>query len=186
MSLLSQISFDNASRENRMNAAQWVLNHPDSLPELIAYAFKNEPELSNKANWTLEFVCLENLEMLYPHLDYFFDHLSYVKDNSSVRPLAHICEILCLKYYTEKNELLTSLFSKTHKSKMTECCFDWLLTEKKVACQVRAMLCLFYLGTENRWIHNELKALLQKNVPKGSAGYQARGKKILQMIKGFH
>jgi hypothetical protein len=186
MSLLNQLSFDKAYRANRMNAAQWVLKHPDTFSELMDIAFKNDPEISHKANWTLEFVCLENLSMLFPHLDYFFEHLSEVKEDSSVRPLAHICELLCISYYKEQNKRLEPLLSTSHKSVMTECCFDWLITEKKVACQVRAMLCLFYLGTENRWIHNELKAILQGNIPRGSAGYQARGKKILQMIRTFH
>lgn len=168
-----------------MNAAQWVLKHPHTFPELLTFSFKHDPEVSHKANWTLEFVCLENLTMLYPHLDYFFDHLSEVKDNSSIRPLAHICELLCISYYKEPDEILKPLLTPSHKTKLTACCFDWLITEQKVACQARAMLCLFYLGTEFRWIQNELKSILQENIPRGSAGYRARGKKILQMIRKF-
>ncbi len=183
MSLLAQLNFEKAYRESRMKAARWVLNHPKTLPELLTLAFKNDAEISHKANWTLEFVCLERLALLYPHLDYFFEHLSEVTEESSVRPLSHICELLSIHYYHKKNKQLRLVLTASHKSKMTECCFDWLLTEKKVACQVRAMLCLFYLGTEHQWIHSELKAILQANIPKGSAGYQSRGKKVLTMIR---
>ena len=65
---------------------------------------------------------------------------------------------------------------------MAECCFDWLISDQKVACQVRAMTSLYYLGTEFNWIHPELKTIIEQNIHQGSAGYKARGKKIIQLI----
>ena len=66
MELFEIINFDKAYRENRMNAAQWVLKNPDVFSELLVFAFKNDKEISHKANWVLEFVCLENIALLYP------------------------------------------------------------------------------------------------------------------------
>lgn len=65
---------------------------------------------------------------------------------------------------------------------MTECCFNWLITEQKVACQVPAMTCLALLGMESNWIHEELKQILIKNIPNKSAGYKARARKVLKEI----
>ena len=180
--LKNQLSYTNAARFQRLKAAQWVLTHPETLEELLHFCFKNDKELSHKANWTLEFVCLEELEVLFPHLDYFFEHLSGVKEESSVRPLSHICELLCIEYYKKKNEILTPLFSERQKELLIEICFDWLITNQKVACEVRAMTCLYYLGTEKGWIHPELKTILTQNIHKSSAGYQSRGSKILQKL----
>ena len=123
--------------------------------------------------------------LLYPHFDYFFEMLPKAKLDQVVRPLAHICERLCLAYYKRRYPEVRSKLSEAHKLTMTECSFDWLITDQKVACQVRAMTCLYYLGTEFDWIHPELKQILEDNIHKGSAGYKSRAKKTLEQIRKF-
>ncbi len=182
--LFQKINYDKAYRENRYGAAVWILEHPESIPELLKYCFKNDEDISYKANWSLEFVCLENLELLYPHFDFFFKNLPDAYKHQSVRPLSHICEMICIRYYKKKDPLLLKILNATHKEVMIECSFDWLITDQKIACQARAMLCLYYLGTEFDWIHEELAQILERNIPSGSAGYKSRGKKILSKIKG--
>lgn len=183
MSELEQLlTYTDAARKNRLQAALWVLKHPETFEELLQFAFKNDPEISHKANWVLEFVCLEKLELLFPHLDYFFEKLPSVKEDSSVRPLAHICELLCIQYYKEKESAFQKYFSEKHKETLIEVCFDWLITQQKVACEVRAMTCLYELGTEKDWIHPELKTVLEQNIHSSSAGYKSRGRKILQKL----
>ena len=181
-SLFDKINYDKAYRENRYGAAMWVLEHPETLQELLEYCFKNDKEISHKANWALEFVCLEKLALLVPYFDYFFENMSKVKSHQSVRALSHICEIVCIEYYKKNNPLLIDSFTENHKNIIVECSFDWLITDQKIACQARAMLCLYYLGRENDWIHPELRQILERNIPGGSAGYKARGKKILSRI----
>lgn len=182
MKLYDVLNFTSAARIHRLKAAKWVLDHPESFEKLVHFCFKNDKEISHKANWVLEFVCLKNLDILYPHLDFFFENLASVKADSSVRPLSHICELLSIQYYKKKDPTLTAIFSEKHKEKMTEVCFDWLITNQKVACEVRAMTCLYYLGTEKDWIHPELKTIIDQNIHTSSAGYQSRGRKILQKI----
>ena len=182
MELYDVLNFANAARTHRLKAAKWVLDYPATFEELVYFCFKNDKEISHKANWVLEFVCLKELRLLYPHLDYFFKHLSSVKEDSSVRPLSHICELLCIVYFKEKDPLLKKALTIKHKELMVECCFDWLITNQKVACEVRAMTCLYHLGTEKDWIHPELKTIINQNIHTSSAGYQSRGKKILQKI----
>ena len=68
---------------------------------------------------------------------------------------------------------------------MTECCFDWMITQQKVACKVRAMTALSHLGTEFPWILDELEPMIKENIPDSSAGFQSRGKKVLNQIAKF-
>lgn len=183
--LYQQLDYDKAYRENRLQAAHWVLAHLDTMPRLLEYCFRDDSRLSYKALWVLEFVCREDLSALYPHLDYFFEHLHKAKLDQAVRPVAMICELLTLAYYKKKDANLQPLFTQRHKEAMTECCFDWMITEQKVACQARAMTSLYLLGTEFEWIHPELKPIIETNIHSGSAGYKARGKSILQQIDSF-
>ena len=183
--LFQHISYDKAYRKNRLAAAQWVIAHPEYLEELLKYCFIEDKELAKKATWVLEFVCREQLLLLYPHLDYFFDHLSEAQGDGALRAVGLICELLTIRYYKKKDAVLLSIFTNRHKEIMTECCFDWMITDQKVACQARAMLALYWLGTENNWVHPELTNIINRNLPTGSAGYINRGQKILHRIKVF-
>ncbi|GAB5399919.1 MAG: hypothetical protein Aureis2KO_15040 [Aureisphaera sp.] len=182
--LLPHISYDKAYRENRMNGALWVLDHPETFKELLEYVFhEKQDELSHKAAWVMEFVFLKRQSILYPHLDYFFENMPKVKKDQSVRPLANLCEKMCLDYYKKMKTDIRETLTEAHKLQMTECCFDWMITDQKVACQARAMTCLYYLGTEYDWIHPELEQILERNIPTGTAGYKNRGGKVLTQIR---
>ncbi|MCW5521200.1 adenylosuccinate lyase [Aureitalea sp. L0-47] len=183
--LIKQLSYTTALRENRMRAANYILDHPETIAEVLELCFGDYKELSYKAAWAFEFVFIEQPSLLYPHFDYFFGMLPTAKLDQVVRPMAHICERLCIANYKKLDPGVRSSLSEEHKLVMTECSFDWLITDQKVACQVRAMTCLFYLGTEIDWIHPELKQILEDNVHKGSAGYKSRAKKTLEQIRKF-
>lgn len=183
--LLQQISYTKAYRKNRLEAAHWVLNHPETFGELLNYCLTAKDDLSYKAAWVLEFVYLEQPELLLSHLDFFFEKLSNINRDQTLRPLAHICKMITISYYKKEEEKIVSYFSEVHKKIMIECCFDWLITDKKVACQARAMTALFYLGTEFDWIHPELQQIIEQNIHLGSAGYKARGKNTIKQITAF-
>lgn len=181
--LEQKLNYDKAYRKNRFEAAQWVLKNPKTISQLIHYIYHPlQNDQSHKAAWVLEFVVVEDLSQLFPHLDLFFNNITFPKKESTVRPLAHICERLCLAYYKKQNKTLLPLFTNQHKEIMVEVCFDWMITDKKVACTARAMTALYHLGSEIDWIHAELKILLQQKIPQGSAGYKNRAKKILALL----
>ncbi|MEL6812739.1 MAG: adenylosuccinate lyase [Bacteroidota bacterium] len=184
--LLPHINYDKAYRANRMNGALWVIEHPETFEELLHYSFGNDKELAHRAAWVLEFVFLEKPELLYPHLDIFFEKLPTVHKDSILRPCANICEKLAIAHYKKKDTVLGDAFTHAHKLQMTECCFDWMITPQKIACQARAMTALYYLGTEFDWIHAELKQIVAQNIHTGTAGYKARGRKVLEQISKFN
>jgi len=179
------LDYTTATRTNRQKASQWVLEHPETFPALLELSFNATGDISHKAAWIVEFICRKQLAYLYPHLNYFFENLPKATKDQIVRPMAHLCELLSRAYYKKKDPRLSGLLSETHKIQMTECSFDWLISDQKVACQVRAMTALFLLGTEFDWIHPELKQILEQNMHIGSAGYKARGRHILEHISKF-
>ena len=180
--LFQHINYEKAYRKNRLKAAHWVLEHPENLEELLQFCFHDDTKLATKATWVLEFVCREDLICILPYLDFFFENLPDAKSDGQLRSFALICELLTIGYYEKAFETYQNVFLPRHKEIMTECCFDWMITNQKVACQARAMTALYYLGTETDWIHPELATIIQQNLPQGSAGYKSRGKKTLELI----
>lgn len=176
--LYKKLSYTRAYRKTRLDVAQWVMDHPETFPELLEFCFQKDEEISYRATWILECICLADFKLLLPHLDIFFNTIPNIYKNQAVRPLAKICEKLMIATYKTKNEAII-------KSIIIECCFDWLITQQKVACQVYSMLALYFLGTQYDWIHPELKTIINKNIHQGSAAYKARGKYVLQQIEKF-
>ena len=184
--LAKKLDFPRAYRKTRLEIAQWVIGHPEYVLHLLDFCFKTEQDISYKATWILEFVCTERLDLILPHLDHFFRNIPLVKRDQAVRPLSKICLILANKNYKKKEEMVLDVFNMKHKETMTECCFDWLITDQKVACEAYSMHALFLLGTEIEWIHNELKTIIEQNIHRKSAGYKAQGRKILKKIQKYH
>jgi len=175
----------NARKLVRLEAAIWVLNHPKSMPELLYHCFKINDEKSYKASWVLEIVCLEKLELLYPYLDVFFENLHKVDKDQTLRPMAKICEMLSVAYYILEDPKLLAILNAAHKETMTSCCFDWIITPQKVACEVFAMSSLYFLGTEIQWIHTDLKTIIESKIYERSPAYKARGRHVLKRIEKF-
>jgi hypothetical protein len=184
--LYKAIDYATATRANRQKASQWILDHPENFPELLEVIYSGKGDISYKAAWVLEFICRKQLVCLYPHLTYFFENLPCASKDQIVRPMAYLCELLAIAYYKKKDPQLLCLLTETHKTHMTECSFDWLISDQKVACQVHAMTALYFLGTEYDWIHPELEQMVQQNIHSGSAGYKARGRLILSKITKYN
>ncbi|MFT5750175.1 MAG: hypothetical protein ACI93S_001451, partial [Ancylomarina sp.] len=89
--------------------------------------------------------------------------------------------------YKANNTELKKELKDSHRKTMTSCCFDWLITNQRVACEVYAMSALYYLGTDSDWIHAELKTIIEANIHRRSAAYKSRGTKVLaQIVKLRH
>lgn len=171
-----------AYRQTRLDIARWVLDRPETIDELLSFCFEVDAEISYKATWILEFVCIEKLELLYPKLDLFFKNLPKVYRDQALRPLAKICEMLTKAYYIEKNASALQFLNTSHKEQMTSLCFDWLITDQKVAAKVYAMTALYFLGTEYKWIHPELESIIKQNISNAMPAYKARGKHVLKQL----
>ncbi len=183
--LLEQLSYSKPYRDDRLKAGLWVIDNPEYMEEMVSLSVTSDHEYSMQALWSLEFVCRYKLELLYPYLDAIFNYLPNETDHSRLRALSFICELIAIAYYKNKDKVLGNAFTHSHKEVMTECCFDWMITQQKVACKVRAMTALSHLGTEFPWILDELEPMIKENIPDSSAGFQSRGKKVLNQIAKF-
>jgi len=183
--LIEKLNFPRAYREVRLDIAHWVIDNPGSFPQLLTICFKANDKTSYKAAWILEFVCTEKIEILVPYFDLFFKNLPTIYQDQAVRPFSKICLMIAKKNYIKKDSLIVNALFPKHKKAMTECCFDWLITNQKVACQAYSMDALYLLGTEIDWVHPELKVIIEQNMNSKSAAYSARGRITLEKIKKF-
>ncbi|NND62225.1 MAG: adenylosuccinate lyase [Flavobacteriaceae bacterium] len=181
--LYDKLNYKKAYRDHRRAPALWVLDHPEYMKDLIGFCFDGDKEISTKAIWSLEFVCRERLSELYPFLNELVNYLPKAQNDGQKRTLSYLCELLCVAHYKKKDDKLEGVFTQVHKEKMTEACFDWLINQEKVACEVRAMTALYYLGEEFDWIHTELAQILKRKMHSASAGYKSRARHMLELME---
>lgn len=169
-------------RNHRNRLYRLVENGKHNVRELLELSFEKKDYLSFRAGRVLEFICKKSLDPIVPHLDYFTQNISMVAHHSTRREMAKICELIAINYNKKETSLLKSCITQKQKDMIVEACFDWMISDEKVAIHAYSMQILFILGKENNWIHTELKQILVDNIAFGSKGYVVRAKKILQAI----
>lgn len=180
--LYKALNYVDSSRKRRSEMAEVVLSNEDLILSLIEIIHLEEDPISCKASWILEFSFKKRSSILYPYLNNFTKIITKVNLDSSVRPLAKICELLVQSYFSNTPNESQKHINETHLNKITTACFDWLIGEHKVAAKAYSMTSLFLLGQKFEWIHPELKMILEQNYANGSAAYQARARMVLKKL----
>lgn len=163
--------------------AALVLKNTHLVEPLLEIAFDVDDPISSRACWVLEFTAKENLSYIFDYLDVFTSHLGKVHFDSSVRPLAKICEFLTKDYFSVYENQVQKKLTEKHLEAIATACFDWLIGNHKVAAKAYSMTCLLLLGKKYDWIHPELKMVLEQNYAQGSAAYKARARHTLAKLK---
>ncbi|WP_337967424.1 hypothetical protein [uncultured Flavobacterium sp.] len=179
--LQTKLNYLKAYRENRLMVAQDVLENPSLFKELVSICFSPLNKNNHKACWILEFVSYEELIWLQPHLDFFCSNLKILKDESSIRPIAKVVQLLVKSHY-KKDENSIQL-SETNLQDCIEASFDWLINDVKVATKAYSIRTLYVLGNHYDWIHPELQIILNKDYADHSAAYKAVAKEVLKKIE---
>ena len=179
---LNALTNINHSKERRSDFATILINDHKLVEQSLQIAEDIHTVASYKAAWALEFMCKSKLECLLPHLDPFCKLLPKVYQDSALRPIAKICEYLTSSYYRQETTPTQGFLKKIHREQITESCFDWLITDQKVATKAYAMTSLQLLGTEFDWVHPELKNTIQKQYNSQSAAFKARARMVLKKI----
>ncbi|MEM6893360.1 MAG: hypothetical protein AAF554_06675 [Bacteroidota bacterium] len=159
-----------------------LLNCPELVLPLIQHVFREEKEGLFMASWALDNLLRKNLSLLLPHIDFFIAGLPEMQSDSSIRPMAHCCEMLLIKIYEKKDPVYQKAINKGHKDVLLSTNFDWLIGPYRAATKVFAMTNVYYLGKDFDWVHPELTSVLQDTLSKGSTAYQNRGSKILKRL----
>lgn len=171
-----------AKRNDRMKAADKIIDHPELFETLLKLVFDTNNKDSIKAAWVFEFVCARNLELLAPHLDYFTSQLKKLQFDSAIRPIAKVCEFMAKAHTKHNTSIIKSVITENHIDLITESAFDWLIGPYRVAVKVYAMSALYLFGKNSDWVHEELKLILLKDMQKENPAFCSRGKKILALI----
>lgn len=166
-------------RKSRDYFRDWVLKEPELMKEVSEVAFDLDNEFHFKACWIIELLALSEIELLAPYISVFSDSVSKYKDDSSVRVMAKTSFLIVRENYSKNPKFR---LSEKQINQITECCMDWLISDKKVATKAYSAETLFMLGKYQTWIYPELKQILSDGYTEHSPAYKATARKILKMM----
>ena len=179
--LQEKLEYVKPCRESRLLYAQEILENPSLFEELVSICFLPSDKNNHRACWILEFVSYEELLWLQPHVNFFFSNLKILKNESSIRPIAKVLQLLIKSHYKKDENCI--VLSEENLQDCIEASFDWLINDVKVATKAYSIRTLYILGNHYDWIHPELKIILNKDFGDHSAAYKAVAKEVLKKIK---
>ena len=176
--LVSKINQSTAHRKSRVYLSNYIIRHEDLLDEFITIAFDIHNENHVKAFWSLELVCEKKLKLFVPYLDSFCEVLPKLKNDSAIRPATKICMFLAKSNHRKNGISL----SQQQEHNLIEALIDRLIQNEKVAAKVYAMRALFVLGKKYKWVHEELKTIIEQDYSNHSAAYQGATRDLLKKL----
>nr|WP_139000525.1 adenylosuccinate lyase [Hyunsoonleella aestuarii] len=181
--LYNELNYVNHSREKRLYYSKMLQEKPNLIPSLLDILFRVDDKISPRATWVFEFMCNEDITIIAPYLDTFTANIKNVHLDSAVRPIAKICEFLAKAYTSKTDNYIKLILTETHKERIIETCFDYMINDEKIAPKAYSMNTLFLLGKEYDWVHPELALILERDFHLQSSGFKARARHILKKIK---
>lgn len=173
----------NHTRENRSYYANLVIDNPNLISKILDIVFMVNDKISCRAAWVLEFGCAQNLDLIVPHIDYFTKNIDNIHLDSAVRPVSKICKFIAKSYFSKTDNIFNTALQPKHQERIIEACFDWMISDQKVAVKAYSMSTLFLFGKQYDWIYPELIQILEQDYPKQSPAYKARARQILKKVK---
>jgi len=179
--LQTKLDYVYPCRASRSLLAHEILENHFLYDELVSICFSTSDKNHHRACWVLEYVSYEKLLWVQPHLDFFCSNLKFLKEESAIRPIAKVMQLLVKSHYQKEENGI--ILSEENLQDCIETSFDWLINDVKVATKAYSIRTLYILGKHYDWIHPELKIILDKDYANHSAAYKAVAKEVLKKIK---
>ncbi|HTD99720.1 MAG TPA: hypothetical protein VK668_10545 [Mucilaginibacter sp.] len=151
-----------------------------ALRDLINITFHPDKNIAFRAAWILENLFLQKPESYLNDIDYLFERIKDVKNESCKR---HYAKIVMHITAPKAPLLIKQKLEKIDLEPVVEQFFDWMIDPKApVAIKVFASHALFNIRHRYPWIAGELKDQIQFLMRNGSAAIQSRGRKLLAQL----
>lgn len=169
-----------AHTQNRTDNGNYIIANQHLIKYLIEISFAIKDKTHIKACNILEKAIDLKTEIALQYIDLISNNLLVLKNDSAIRPMARIVMNIVFDNAKNKNYLTDNQLEK-----ITEACFDWLISDIRMASKVYAMYTLTEIGKKQNWIYQELKQILDKDAGEQSPGYKAAAREVLKKIKNY-
>jgi hypothetical protein len=155
------------SRANTDAIAKAIGNNAVEFKKIIDIVYNEKAPLPQRASWLLSTMNDRHPDLLLPYISLFISSIKKIKIDGIKRNMLAV--------------LASNKISKNLQGKLVNLCFDLLLSfDETVAVKVYAMQAIANIAKHHSELENELKAAIEDQLPKTSAAFHARSKRVLK------
>ncbi len=170
MNLTNQLLAEH-SKENAQKICQVVGNNPKLLEEFISIFLGEDYRLTQRASWVLRFLGDDFPNQLQPHKPELILNLRKANHDAVRRNT--------LRFFEKESEGIP----EGSIGEMTDLCFEFLASKTQpIAVKAFAMTVLCKITRQFPELKNELKILIEDQMPYGSKGFRHRGNRVLKQL----
>ncbi|HKR03372.1 MAG TPA: hypothetical protein VJY62_01950 [Bacteroidia bacterium] len=158
------------SKAQTMKIVKFIGNDAKKFKDLMDLFFNDEYRVVQRSAWAVN-MCAENHpELIKPYLEKMIDYLQKPVHDAVRRNTVRILQFIDIP--------------KNLTGKVASVCFDLLQSKKEpVAVKVFSMTVLAKICTGATELKNELRLIIEQQLPYSTAGFQSRAKRILKEIE---
>lgn len=174
--LIKFLKEDIRQYQAKLFGLDFIETHGFNLPDLLAYSHYPDTQVSFRAAWLLEHVCIKEPFLIPDIYDVFINRLAEQKHWGTIRSYTKIAMLAthtrtAVRHTNEQEEILI------------ERCFNWLINPGcPVAVVVNCLDILYNLRKRNPWIEEELKAQIQHLLKTPTPALASRANRIMKRI----
>ncbi len=177
----NRIKNSTAHTKSRHDNANFVLQNLNLLPDVITHSFDINDKSHHRAAAILDIVFELQFGLLYQYKDIILNDLHFLKNDSAIRSISRFVMHL-VQDNSKKIKTNSDFLTEIQIEKLTEICFDWLISDYRLAVKQHAIYILFEIGKTQEWIYPELRIILEKDAVGNSPAYKSLARKILKVI----
>lgn len=165
--------FKDCSKNHIQNLARKIAKDPDLFARLMALFFDKKYATHQRISWTVAHCVEEKPDIMTPFLEDIILQLRQPDRIPAIRRNT-------LKIIADHHPTLT----EDLRGHLVDVAFNLLLSPKEpVAVKVHAMQVLFDYCQSEPELLEELRLIIEEQLPNATAGFKSRGKKILKAIR---
>lgn len=158
------------SRKQAKKIAAYVGTNTERFTELMTIFLNDTYRLNQRASWVVNFCAEEHPELFEPYLGEMIANL-----RNDVHDAVKRNTVRMLQNYDVPDE---------HIGELADCCFEFLASKQEaIAIKVFSMTVLSNIVEKYPELKNELKVLIEDQLPYASTGFKNRGMKILLKLE---
>lgn len=170
MNLVETIAKDH-SKAQCDRIVRYVGNDPSRFKDLVHVFLTGPYRITQRAGWPLTYCAERHPHLMEPHLRNILRNLK--------RPGIHDA----VKRNTVRMLQFISI-PRSLQGQVAEICFEFFQNAREpVAVRVFSMSVLARIAQVQPELKNELKLMIEDQLPYGSAGFIARARKVLKLLK---
>ncbi|MBY0436098.1 MAG: hypothetical protein K2U26_18555 [Cyclobacteriaceae bacterium] len=167
---LVEIILKEHSKAMRDSVAHYVGSSPARFAELIDVFLKGPYWLTQRAAWPLNYCVTAHPELIKPHLSRVLKSLEVPAAPTAVkRNVVRLLQFIDIP--------------KSFQGRAAASCFGYLADKKEtIAVRVFSMTVLGNIATKQPELKEELKVIIEDQLPYGSAAFRSRGQAVLKQL----